>query len=74
MGFEFGMLHEFQRRAGQTEADAFTQTFAQIESARAGVWMRSSTCRAPWGSAAGPKARLLRSFQEQTAEPRRQLG
>ena len=24
---EFGMFHEFQRRPGQSEADAFTESF-----------------------------------------------
>src|SRR5712691_3955264 len=33
MAFEFGMFHEFQRRAGQTEAEAFSQSFAQIDAA-----------------------------------------
>ena len=30
---EFGMFHEFQRRPGQTEADAFTDSFAQVDAA-----------------------------------------
>jgi alkanesulfonate monooxygenase SsuD/methylene tetrahydromethanopterin reductase-like flavin-dependent oxidoreductase (luciferase family) len=33
MTFEFGMFHEFQRRQGQTEAEAFTQAFAQVDAA-----------------------------------------
>jgi alkanesulfonate monooxygenase SsuD/methylene tetrahydromethanopterin reductase-like flavin-dependent oxidoreductase (luciferase family) len=33
MAFEFGMFHEFQRRQGQTEAEAFTQSFAQVDAA-----------------------------------------
>jgi alkanesulfonate monooxygenase SsuD/methylene tetrahydromethanopterin reductase-like flavin-dependent oxidoreductase (luciferase family) len=30
---EFGMFHEFQRRPGQTEADAFTESFALVDAA-----------------------------------------
>jgi alkanesulfonate monooxygenase SsuD/methylene tetrahydromethanopterin reductase-like flavin-dependent oxidoreductase (luciferase family) len=30
---EFGMFHEFQRRAGQTEAEAFTESFEQVDAA-----------------------------------------
>ena len=30
---EFGMFHEFQRRPGQTEAEAFTESFEQVEAA-----------------------------------------
>src|SRR5246127_5102392 len=33
MAFEFGVFHEFSRRAGQTEAEAFAQAFAQVEAA-----------------------------------------
>jgi alkanesulfonate monooxygenase SsuD/methylene tetrahydromethanopterin reductase-like flavin-dependent oxidoreductase (luciferase family) len=33
MPFEFGIFHEFARRPGQTEAEAFTQSFAQIDAA-----------------------------------------
>ncbi len=33
MAFEFGMFHEFQRREGQTEAEAFTEAFAQVDAA-----------------------------------------
>ena len=33
MGFEFGVFHEFQRRPGQTEADAFTTAFEQVDAA-----------------------------------------
>jgi alkanesulfonate monooxygenase SsuD/methylene tetrahydromethanopterin reductase-like flavin-dependent oxidoreductase (luciferase family) len=32
---EFGMFHEFQRRPGQTEADAFTESFSQVDEAEA---------------------------------------
>lgn len=32
---EFGMFHEFQRRAGQTEAEAFRESFAQVDAAEA---------------------------------------
>ena len=31
MGFEFGVFHEFQRRPGQTESEAFTTAFEQVE-------------------------------------------
>ena len=30
---EFGMFHEFQRRPGQTEAEAFTESFEQVDEA-----------------------------------------
>ncbi|MBV9249435.1 MAG: LLM class flavin-dependent oxidoreductase, partial [Acetobacteraceae bacterium] len=30
---EFGMFHEFQRMPGQTEAEAFTQSFEQVDAA-----------------------------------------
>src|ERR1700754_1413673 len=30
---EFGMFHEFQRRPGQTEAEAFEESFAQVDAA-----------------------------------------
>jgi alkanesulfonate monooxygenase SsuD/methylene tetrahydromethanopterin reductase-like flavin-dependent oxidoreductase (luciferase family) len=33
MAFEFGMFHEFQRRQSQTEAEAFAQSFAEIDAA-----------------------------------------
>jgi alkanesulfonate monooxygenase SsuD/methylene tetrahydromethanopterin reductase-like flavin-dependent oxidoreductase (luciferase family) len=33
MPFEFGIFHEFQRRAGQTDAEAFAQCFAQVDAA-----------------------------------------
>jgi alkanesulfonate monooxygenase SsuD/methylene tetrahydromethanopterin reductase-like flavin-dependent oxidoreductase (luciferase family) len=32
---EFGMFHEFQRRPGQTEAEAFTESFEQVDAAEA---------------------------------------
>jgi alkanesulfonate monooxygenase SsuD/methylene tetrahydromethanopterin reductase-like flavin-dependent oxidoreductase (luciferase family) len=32
---EFGMFHEFQRRPGQTEAEAFAGSFAQVDEAEA---------------------------------------
>ncbi|MEA2738803.1 MAG: hypothetical protein QOH05_2110 [Acetobacteraceae bacterium] len=32
---EFGMFHEFQRRPGQTEAEAFTESFEQVDEAEA---------------------------------------
>lgn len=31
--FELGMFHEFQRRAGQTDAEAFAESFAQVDAA-----------------------------------------
>ena len=33
MGFEFGVFHEFQRRPGQSEAEAFTTAFDQVDAA-----------------------------------------
>jgi hypothetical protein len=30
MSFEFGVFHEFPRYAGLTDAEAFTQAFAQV--------------------------------------------
>ena len=30
---EFGMFHEFQRRPGQTEAEAFAESFEQVDAA-----------------------------------------
>jgi len=33
---EFGMFHEFQRRPGQTEADAFTESFELVDAAETG--------------------------------------
>jgi alkanesulfonate monooxygenase SsuD/methylene tetrahydromethanopterin reductase-like flavin-dependent oxidoreductase (luciferase family) len=33
MPFEFGIFHEFQRRAGDTDAEAFAQSFAQVDAA-----------------------------------------
>src|ERR1700722_5712334 len=32
---EFGMFHEFQRRPGQSEAEAFTESFEQVDEAEA---------------------------------------
>jgi alkanesulfonate monooxygenase SsuD/methylene tetrahydromethanopterin reductase-like flavin-dependent oxidoreductase (luciferase family) len=32
---EFGMFHEFQRRPGQSEAEAFAESFAQVDEAEA---------------------------------------
>lgn len=32
---EFGMFHEFQRRPGQTEAEAFRESFEQVDAAEA---------------------------------------
>jgi len=33
MAFEFGIFHEFPRRAGQPEAEAFADAFAQVDAA-----------------------------------------
>jgi len=33
MSFEFGVFHEFQRRPGQSEAEAFTTAFDQVDAA-----------------------------------------
>src|SRR6202030_1705904 len=33
MPFEFGIFHEFTRSAGQTDAEAFGQSFAQVDAA-----------------------------------------
>ena len=33
MAFEFGLFHEFQRRAGQADAEAFAESFAQVDAA-----------------------------------------
>ena len=33
MAFEFGVFHEFPRHAGVTDAEAFTQSFAQVDAA-----------------------------------------
>jgi alkanesulfonate monooxygenase SsuD/methylene tetrahydromethanopterin reductase-like flavin-dependent oxidoreductase (luciferase family) len=33
MSFEFGIFHEFSRFAGQTDAEAFAQSFAQVDAA-----------------------------------------
>src|SRR5262245_13047909 len=33
MTFEFGLFHEFARRPGQTDKEAFAQSFAQVDAA-----------------------------------------
>ena len=33
MSFEFGIFHEFARYAGQTDAEVFAQSFAQVDAA-----------------------------------------
>jgi alkanesulfonate monooxygenase SsuD/methylene tetrahydromethanopterin reductase-like flavin-dependent oxidoreductase (luciferase family) len=33
MSFEFGVFHEFSRYAGQTDAEAFAQSFSQVDAA-----------------------------------------
>src|SRR6266700_3795392 len=58
MAFEFGIFHEFQRRAGQADTEAFAESFAQVDAAeRWGldvVWLAElhflpdrSVCSAP---------------------------
>jgi hypothetical protein len=37
MPFEFGVFHEFPRYAGVTDAEAFTQSFAQVDRLSVGV-------------------------------------
>ena len=46
---EFGMFHEFQRRPGQTEAEAFAESFAQVDEAEAAGLdvMCSPNCTTP---------------------------
>jgi alkanesulfonate monooxygenase SsuD/methylene tetrahydromethanopterin reductase-like flavin-dependent oxidoreductase (luciferase family) len=43
MPFEFGIFHEFSRRAGETDAEAFAQSFAQVDVAERGgldvIWL-----------------------------------
>lgn len=34
-GLEFGIFHEFQRRPGMTEAQAFQELFEQVDAAEA---------------------------------------
>ena len=44
MAFEFGVFHEFQRRPGQSEAEAFTTAFEQVDAAQrsaASGWPKS---------------------------------
>src|SRR5271167_3350334 len=45
MGFEFGVFHEFQRRPGQSEAEAFATAFDLLESRREGLGL--ALARAP---------------------------
>ena len=33
MSFEFGVFHEFPRCTGETDAEAFAQSFAQVDAA-----------------------------------------
>ena len=33
MAFEFGIFHEFQRRSGQSDAEAFAESFSQVDAA-----------------------------------------
>jgi alkanesulfonate monooxygenase SsuD/methylene tetrahydromethanopterin reductase-like flavin-dependent oxidoreductase (luciferase family) len=43
MAFEFGIFHEFPRRPGQTEQEAFARSFAQVDAAERGgldvIWL-----------------------------------
>ena len=60
MSFEFGIFHEFSRSPGQTDAEAFAQSFAQVDAAEHWgldvVWLanctscRSARSRHPWSS------------------------
>ena len=45
MAFEFGVFHEFQRRPGQSEAEAFTTAFEQVDAAELGDGRRSHRLR-----------------------------
>src|SRR5215470_2037445 len=71
MGFEFGVFHEFSRRAGQTDAEAFAQSFAQVDVAERGgldcLWLAElhflperSVAAAPLMLAASVAARTQR--------------
>ena len=56
---EFGMFHEFQRRPGQTEAEAFTESFEQVDEAeRAGLdvmWLAELHCAPERSVLAAPR-------------------
>jgi alkanesulfonate monooxygenase SsuD/methylene tetrahydromethanopterin reductase-like flavin-dependent oxidoreductase (luciferase family) len=68
MAFEFGVFHEFQRRPGQSEAEAFTTAFEQVNAAERwgldAIWLAEihmaperSVCAAPLTIASAIAAR-----------------
>ena len=68
MAFEFGVIHEFQRRPGQSEAEAFTTAFEQVDAAEGwgldAIWLAEihmaperSVCAAPLTIASAIAAR-----------------
>jgi alkanesulfonate monooxygenase SsuD/methylene tetrahydromethanopterin reductase-like flavin-dependent oxidoreductase (luciferase family) len=68
MAFEFGVFHEFQRRPGQSEAEAFTTAFEQVDAAEHwgldAIWLAEihmaperSVCAAPLTIASAIAAR-----------------
>ena len=68
MAFEFGVFHEFQRRPGQSEAEAFTTAFEQVDAAEGwgldAIWLAEihmaperSVCAAPLTIASAIAAR-----------------
>src|SRR5712672_4239716 len=68
MSFEFGVFHEFQRRPGQSEAEAFTTAFDQVDAAERwgldAIWLAEihmaperSVCAAPLTIASAIAAR-----------------
>src|SRR4051794_2563934 len=74
MAFEFGVFHEFQRRPGQSEAEAFTTAFEQVDAAERwgldAIWLAEihmaperSVCSVPMtiASALPPAPRTSRS-------------
>jgi len=58
MAFEFGIFHEFARSAGQTDAEAFAQSFAQVDAAeRWGldvIWLAELHCMPDRGVVSAP--------------------
>jgi alkanesulfonate monooxygenase SsuD/methylene tetrahydromethanopterin reductase-like flavin-dependent oxidoreductase (luciferase family) len=68
MAFEFGVFHEFQRRPGQTEAEAFDTAFEQVDAAESwgldAIWLAEihmaperSVCSVPMTIASAIAAR-----------------
>jgi alkanesulfonate monooxygenase SsuD/methylene tetrahydromethanopterin reductase-like flavin-dependent oxidoreductase (luciferase family) len=68
MAFELGVFHEFQRRPGQSEAEAFTTAFEQVDAAECwgldAIWLAEihmaperSVCAAPLSIASAIGAR-----------------